>query len=1391
LVGTATLSQSTLTTDANGDATVTATANNLAGAYQVTATLPGFSQVTFNLTNSAGTPEINVARLATNIPDNPANDPAASSATNFGTGVGGSNGKTYTISNTGTGPLTLGANAVSLTGTDVARFSVAQQPAATVAPGGSTTFQINFSPDAPRVFGPVDVAIANDDGDENPYNFRIQGTGQGVEVNVTGNGQTIADDAAHAPGAGDHTDFGSADVASGTVVRTFTIENNGFGFALDLQSANAVSISGAHAGDFTVTRQPSQIVHVGAPETFEVTFNPSATGLRGPVDVTITNDDGDESPYNFRLQGTGSNADIVAPRIASIDTLFVNSPTDSDEIIWRILFDETVLNVTLDDFVVSGTTAPITVRTPVTDNPGFGTLIDLRVVGGDLADLNGTVTLSLSPGQNITDVAGNALVNLNPTGLDDRITQLINVDPDIKITGNGPIGGGTGPELTDGQTATSVATGTDFGNQAVGTPSVRYQFGLSNTVQFSTLSTGANALTFSGPAAADFSVVGASNRNLPGSAATGFDITFTPSAVGPRNATVTLVSNDPDENPFTFNITGTGTGGAAEIEVSGNFGAAILDGLDTPVVGNHTFFGSLSVNSASLARTFTITNTGTDVLNLGANAVSVSGENTGDFLVTGQPATTVAPLGGTTTFVITFDPTFGGTRTTIVSINSDDADENPFDFRVSGVGNGIPDIDVTGNGFAIVDGDTTPASADDTDFGNADIVTGLVSHTFTITNTGTDFLIPMANAVSISGANAADFTVTTQPSTSALGGGASRTFTVKFDPSALGSRSATLSIASNDPDENPFTFALSGAGTNAPEINVTGNSQDIVDGDTTPIVADLTDFGSLDITTSTVSRTFTIQNTGSSVLTLGPNAVTLSGANAGDFTVTSQPTTTVAPGGSTTVDVQFDPSAIGVRTANLSIANDDADESPYNFALSGEGISGGTVTIVQKITGPDITVDFSSTTPALTFSLTSVSGTAQFSQQNVPAGIHSLLAEDLSASGYGISSIACDDINSTGDVASRTVTINLTSGEHVTCIFETIDTRGHTSQMIADFLGARNTLLLANQPNNDRRINRLKGGTGVSGGDSIQAFGHNLRSPVPVDVAINEDSFSFATSLKRVTAAGGEASLAANGNAEDGEGISPIDIWVEGSVSRFLDGTSGGGSFGLLSFGVDYLVEPDILLGVMAQIDRLSQDFTTPGSEIDGSGWMAGPYATVKLDEHLYLDVLGTWGKSDNEISPFGTYTDTFETDRWLVSSSLTGQFEVDNWDIRPRYSLRFLRERQFAYTDSLGVLIPAQSLSQGDMRLGPQVAYTRRFEGGSFLRPNAGFVGVYAFGERDTFSTGSFAGEAQGLTGAVNAGLDYQHRDGLIFGLSANYGGIGGAAKTFGFEINLSTPLN
>ena len=116
-----------------------------------------------------------------------------------------------------------------------------------------------------------------------------------------------------------------------------------------------------------------------------------------------------------------------------------------------------------------------------------------------------------------------------------------------------------------------------------------------------------------------------------------------------------------------------------------------------------------------------------------------------------------------------------------------------------------------------------------------------------------------------------------------------------------------------------------------PEVDVLGNSVSIVDGDTTPDVADHTSFPTTTVSASS-TRTFTIQNTGS-----GP--LSFSGLASSDpaFTIVGSPVSPIAPSGSVTFDVVFTPTAAGLVTSTISFTNDDSDENPYNFDVSGTG----------------------------------------------------------------------------------------------------------------------------------------------------------------------------------------------------------------------------------------------------------------------------------------------------------------------------------------------------------------------------------------------------------------------------------------------------------------------
>jgi hypothetical protein len=366
-------------------------------------------------------------------------------------------------------------------------------------------------------------------------------------------------------------------------------------------------------------------------------------------------------------------------------------------------------------------------------------------------------------------------------------------------------------------------------------------------------------------------------------------------------------------------------------------------------------YTGISTNlNTSTSYTITVTPTWTGTTYSEGYAVWIDYNQDNDFtdpgeLVWSRSATTLSPVSGT--FTVPGTATVGNTTMRVsMKYNGIPSSCESFsygeveDYTVNIVAPSNPEINIQGNATNIADGDTTPTTADDTDFGNVDVTIGTNPNTFTIQNTGTGALnLTGAPLVAIGGAHPGDFTVTATPAASVAASG-NTTFTITFNPSATGLRTATVSIVNNDSNENPYNFNIQGTGTTTlQEMNVQGNGADIADGDNTPATADDTDFGGINVASGTNANTFTIQNLGtvsSLNLTGASPYVTITGTHAADFTVTVIPASTIAGSSSTTFEITFDPSAAGLRTATISIANNDSDENPYNFDIQGTGLLG-------------------------------------------------------------------------------------------------------------------------------------------------------------------------------------------------------------------------------------------------------------------------------------------------------------------------------------------------------------------------------------------------------------------------------------------------------------------
>ena len=129
------------------------------------------------------------------------------------------------------------------------------------------------------------------------------------EIRLTGNGVAISNNDL-VPGPADGTDFGVSTPGSGSVTRTFTIENLG-NLPLNLTGTPRVRLEGADAGSFTVPAQPPASLSGPGNADIQIVFTPLGYGTKNAT-VVIESDDASEPVTTFAITGIALDDGIVA-----------------------------------------------------------------------------------------------------------------------------------------------------------------------------------------------------------------------------------------------------------------------------------------------------------------------------------------------------------------------------------------------------------------------------------------------------------------------------------------------------------------------------------------------------------------------------------------------------------------------------------------------------------------------------------------------------------------------------------------------------------------------------------------------------------------------------------------------------------------------------------------------------------------------------------------------------------------------------------------------------------------------------------------------------------------------------------------------------------------------
>ncbi|MBW3244229.1 choice-of-anchor D domain-containing protein [Epibacterium sp. DP7N7-1] len=1368
----------------------------------------GTDETTFNVTIS-GT--INAEAEISDLTSSTTNTVADGGSDAQGTVASGSaQTLTYTITNTGTADLTV-ATPISSGASNVTVNSISAPGSTTVAAaGGTTQFNVQYTPTAAGAFS-FGLSFVNSDADEDPFNFTISGTA----TQAPGFSQAIA------PGT---------ILADGTATVTFTIDNSAnatAATALDVTNTLPAGVEVAATPNASTTCTGGTLTASGGGSTISYTGGTVSAGASCSVqaDVTAASDGSYSNTSGDLTSSLGNSGTSSAPLTVASPEIDLQRPA------------ATSLADGGTDAQGSVAVGVQQVLTYTVENTGTATLT-LSGTPSSTAASNVSVDSISAPGTSSLAASASTTftVAYTPTAAGAFSFEL-DVDSDDADEGT--------YDLTISGTATqapgfsqAIAPGTIL---ADGTATVTF------TIDNSANATAATALDFSNTLPAGVEVAATPNASTTCTGGTltasggGSTISYTGGTVSAGascsvQADVTAASDGSYSNTsgdLTSSLGNSGTSSAPltvaspEIDLQRPAATSLAD-------GGTDAQGSVAVGVQQVL-TYTVENTGTATLSLSGTPSSTAASNVSVDSIS-APGTSSLAASASTTFTVAYTPTAAGAFSFELDVDSDDADEGTYDLTISGTATGSAEIGVgSSSGGNLEDGDTdtipgTPSA------GSANVIT------YTFTNSGSDTLNITTPTVAGNISNETNVVVNglTLASNTVASGGGTTTLEISYTPQASGAYSFDLQVANTDADESLFNITVAGAASGTPEIEVSSSvSGALSDGGTDSIA------GAITPGTAT-SVTYTITNSGTDVLALDVPSVASSISNQNNVTVDSlslAATSVASGGGTTTLQVDYTAIAGGAYGFDLSLGSDDADEDPFDISVTGtaQSVASGlsiqsgsgqvaevgapfAAPLVARVTdsggagvaGVDVTFAAPASGASVVFANTGTRTETVTTGSDGTATSSAMTANDTASSYAGGSTLTSYDVSASATGLSS-VNFALTNDRDAEADIQ------KTQEVIAAFVSNRANTIVSNQPDLVSRLTQggLKRQQGRNGfglratsNRRSATFRFSLRALLE-EARRRNDGSRWRESL-RTAAAGAEAAAEdaiaarspalrfsatepAGSETTEAPVFAPViasgwDFWAEGTYAVTESGNFESRS-GLFFAGVDYRWSDKVVLGVMGQLDITDEDNSAAGTSASGTGWMAGPYVVVRLDQNLYLDVAATYGQSSNTVNALGLFEDDFNTERFLLQGGLTGDFKLDaRTTISPFARLIYYYEKQESYTDTLGRVIPSQEFDLGRFEFGPRVSWQLALDRNTQFSPYLSFSGIYDFnklqGTNPTDAT--LASSQSDFRGRLEAGATFIVPDrGIKIAFEGFYDGIGASDfESYGASLNIHIPF-
>jgi hypothetical protein len=939
----------------------TASAASYSGPMEIDSNDSANSPLTVTLDGVVNPPALPNMQVAANR-----NTLSNNGAWSFGTvTVGDSASTDFQISNSGSGPLTI--SSISLP----AGFSTSASLPITVSPNGAADVTVTMDTSAAATPSGVMVLRDNDGGDNNdPYNINVSGivaasTAPNMRVSL---GSTVLAN-------GSALDFGTA-TAGAVDSQTLTISNQG-NAALHVSSLTLPS-------GFTSDASLPLTIDAGQSASLTISLDTSSV-MNAFGQLSLGDDDQNNNPYTLNVSGSVAPPAPVLTLFDG--TTAVANGGGSDDFGGTLLAAPIDRTLTIDNAgssAIALTPGSLELPTgfslegafptsvPAQGSATFIVRLDASQPGTDQGQaqfsdadpgggtyqfwLNGMVT---APALNVMDqgmwLANGATDNFGETTegqpIDRTITLMNQGDGPLSLTPTSlivpagfslqgvfpsSIAAGTSAAFVvrlDAKQAGSFAGSLSFDDSDVNNS----PFALTLTGQVDAPS-GAIAVAENGSPVIDGQTrleFGATDAGVPVAETllvrntglaplaldtqtlilpAGFDVTqIFDSSVAPGASTTLAIelnsaqggdfgglasfdTGDPDHPSFSFFVSGHVNPPEPLMQV--------LEGTTVLANGSSDDFGATSLGVAE-EQTWSIENQGNASLELDTHSLWLPA---GFSVVT--PFAASVPPGAATTLVIRLDADAGGDFLGALGFSDNDVVDENYTVNLHG--------QVLASAMTVLNGSEPVANDDGTVDFAATPLGAPVTRTLSIQNNGAADLSldPLSLSLPAGYSLVSGFASDVAP-------GASTSLTIQLGAVAVGQTNGQVVFRDGDPNNSPFSFAVTGI--------VTAPTLEVLDGATNLLSGMSDDFGSTTLG-SPIERTLTIVNTGQAPLTLDAASLVIPSG----FSLVTPFASTVAAGDSTTLVLQLNAGVADEENGLCTFVSNDPITPVYKLHLFGD-----------------------------------------------------------------------------------------------------------------------------------------------------------------------------------------------------------------------------------------------------------------------------------------------------------------------------------------------------------------------------------------------------------------------------------------------------------------------